>query len=308
MHSSDHTYSLPATCKKLKIASLNVCGLRSKLRYDVLEDYAKDFDIVCLTETKTDVIEKNWFPNYSAITMPKKCSSHAYGGVHGICILVSDTIMPNVDIVEGTCSTNVLWIRVKNIADIVLGAVYLPCETSKHFSDETFGNLLSDLAHIEGRFNVPIIVCGDFNARTGLLLDINAGDEATGNESEVFSNVFDSIDHLHSLGIDMTRYNEDVMCNKNGYQLIECCKTTDLKIINGRFGSDAHCGSFTCTNANGRSVIDYVIASSSILPFISDFKVKPLDKCLSDVHSPIEVVLNPNTSNATHKTCTQNTS
>ena len=134
---------------------MNVCGLRSKLRYDVLEDYVKDFDIVCLTETKTDVIEKSWFPNYSAVTMPRKCSSHPYGGVHGICILVSDTIMQNVDIVAGTCSTNILWIRVKNIADIVLGAVYLPCETSKHFSDEIFGNLLLDLAHIEGRFNVP---------------------------------------------------------------------------------------------------------------------------------------------------------
>ena len=38
--------------------SLNVCGLRSTLKFDVLEDYVQDCDIVCLTETKTDIIEK----------------------------------------------------------------------------------------------------------------------------------------------------------------------------------------------------------------------------------------------------------
>ena len=137
---------------------------------------------------------------------------------------------------------------------------------------------------------LPVILNGDFNSRTGLLSDVIVGDEATGSESEVLGNVFDSLDQLDSLGIDMTRYSEDVMCNKNGYQLIECCKTADLKIVNGRFGSDAHRGSFTCSNANG-SVIDYVIASSSILPFVSDFKVQPLDKCLSDVRSFTKLVV-----------------
>ena len=209
-----------------------MCGLRSKLRYDTLEEYAKKFDIVCLTETKTDLIEKQWFPTHSVVTMSKKCSSHVHGGIHGICILVSDEIMQNVDIVEGTSSSSILWIHIKNSSiteNMVLGAVYLPCEASRHFSDDIFHNLMSDLSYIEGRYKAPILLTGDFNSRTGVLSDIITGHDSTGSDDDgVLNNVFDSVDHLQSLGIDIERYSQDTVCNKNGYQLIECCKTADL--------------------------------------------------------------------------------
>ena len=37
-----------------KILGLNVCGLRSKLNNGIFDVYAKDFDILCLSETKLD--------------------------------------------------------------------------------------------------------------------------------------------------------------------------------------------------------------------------------------------------------------
>ena len=37
--------------------SINVCGLNSKLRYTILQDYIQKNDIVCLTETKCDNID-----------------------------------------------------------------------------------------------------------------------------------------------------------------------------------------------------------------------------------------------------------
>ena len=41
----------------MSMCSINVCGLNSKLRYTILQDYIQKFDIVCLTETKCDNID-----------------------------------------------------------------------------------------------------------------------------------------------------------------------------------------------------------------------------------------------------------
>ena len=38
----------------IKIVGLNVCGLRSKLRNGIFDEFAKHYDILCLSETKTD--------------------------------------------------------------------------------------------------------------------------------------------------------------------------------------------------------------------------------------------------------------
>ena len=34
------------------MCSLNVCGLASKLKYIIIQEYIEKFDIICLTETK----------------------------------------------------------------------------------------------------------------------------------------------------------------------------------------------------------------------------------------------------------------
>ena len=47
------------------------------------------------------------------------------------------------------------------------------------------------------------------------------------------------------------RVSQDQCVNKNGVCLIELCRHFDLKIVNGRFGSDKGTGAFTCVTANG---------------------------------------------------------
>ena len=36
---------------QLSICSINISGLNSKLKYNVLQDYMQQFEVVCLTET-----------------------------------------------------------------------------------------------------------------------------------------------------------------------------------------------------------------------------------------------------------------
>ena len=68
------------------------------------------------------------------------------------------------------------------------------------------------------------------------------------------------------------------MENANGIKIIELCQVSDLKIVNGRFGTDYKEGMFTCVNKNeGQSCIDYVILSYTLFPYITNFCVGELD-------------------------------
>ena len=87
--------------------------------------------------------------------------------------------------------------------------------------------------------------------------------------------------------IIMERHSQDHTSNQHGHQLLQCLRVADLKIVNGRLGSDAGIGNFTCINANGQSMVDYAIMSTSLLPNVKFFEVVVLDKCLSDVHRPL---------------------
>ena len=57
----------------------------------------------------------------------------------------------------------------------------------------------------------------------------------------------------------------------------------DIHFLNGRFSGD-RCGEFTCFLNDGASVVDYMIASSVLFKYITDFKVLSRDD--SD-HFPI---------------------
>ena len=50
--------------------------------------------------------------------------------------------------------------------------------------------------------------------------------------------------------------------NRNGKKLIDFCKMSDMKILNGRIGKDKSLGNFTYYTKRGSSTIDYVIAST----------------------------------------------
>ena len=87
------------------------------------------------------------------------------------------------------------------------------------------------------------------------------------------------------------RKNKDKHMNRNGKKLIDFCKMSDMKILNGRIGKDKSLGNFTCYTTRGSSTIDYVIASTELFPKFSDFYIDILDSCMSDVHCPVCVLI-----------------
>ena len=67
------------------------------------------------------------------------------------------------------------------------------------------------------------------------------------------------------------RLSKDKSCNENGQDLLQFCKNTGMRIINGRLGDDAGVGRFTCVKGNGRCVVDYVLYKSDMFFLINFF-------------------------------------
>ena len=116
------------------------------------------------------------------------------------------------------------------------------------FDPELFSNIEADIAllHRKGY----IVLTGDFNARTGeendFIMD-ESGKFIRGGDIPPPPNL-------------TKRQNFDNIVNDHGKQLLDLCKTCDLRILNGRSTGDT-LGKFTYHSINGVSTVEYIIVS-----------------------------------------------
>ena len=286
-----------------------MCGLKRKIELGIILEHIKRFDILCVTETKTDDKDAIIIPGYKYIPLKKNNIKHKFGGIHGLGIYINDKITKYVSVIEDVNSDYVLWIKLlKDLLgyDIIIGAVYIPHEGSIYFDNEEFDSICSDIIMLKSKFDTPLCLTGDFNARTGKLSDYVTLEEGVNDFDLNLENCLslNSNENLDALGININRINSDTKTNNNGKKLIDLCKNFDLRILNGRCGSDSYIGDFTCLSSSGKSTIDYIytVLSSELLPKVKEFKVDVLDTCLSDKHKTIYTILRAdNTSLATSK-------
>ena len=66
---------------------------------------------------------------------------------------------------------------------------------------------------------------------------------------------------------------------RNGKHLLALCQALDFLIVNGRVGYDKYFGKPTCHKTDAAGVIDYVIASEYMLPYVSHFDVEMFGPC-----------------------------
>ena len=81
----------------------------------------------------------------------------------------------------------------------------------------------------------------------------------------------------------------DNTCNSSGLKLLDICQSTDIKIVNGRFGDDAEIGQFTFMSSLGESLIDFALMSQGLFPLINNFIVHDFYSC--STHAPIQLDL-----------------
>ncbi len=94
-------------------------------------------------------------------------------------------------------------------------------------------------------------MCGDFNARTGDVNDFVENDELDEYLPVNVNYIPDN--HL------VRRINKDSSTlNANGSALIEFCKSSGYRILNGRLNKNIT-SNFTCFNARVNSCVDYLL-------------------------------------------------
>ena len=130
---------------------------------------------------------------------------------------------------------------------------------------------------------------GDLNAWCGNRSDIIQNSSV----NENYIHVLDANDvHSRPVAIPERASMDSVCtCNSSGLKVLDICHSTDLRIVNGRIGSDADIGHFTYMSPNGESLIDYAIMSQDI-HILNDFVVHEMYSC--SPHVPIQINLNVN--------------
>jgi hypothetical protein len=271
-----------------------------------MQEFAKEFDIVCLCETMLDradeynVIDafEGFIPRFKHRTEYKRKSG-------GIATLFKATVIDFIHDIEIHDLEIAQFFKIdKGLCgmEFILGTVYIPPEGSEYLKGDEFESLMDTLFVLNANHDLPFCLVGDFNARTGRMEDMIIFDHHVAEEaglSQIENDMFVNIDSLEQQGIRTKRVNSDSKCNKSGHKIIDICKCTGMHIANGRVGKDKHIGKLTCMDNEGNpaSAVDYALLSTSLFSKVINFEIDDFDELFSDKHCPLILTLRNSESN-----------
>ena len=281
----------------IKLLSLNVCGVISKLRCPDFVSFISEYDIIGLQETKTDETDQISIPGFETYIFSREKLSNYRSG--GIAIIVRNTLMPYIKIDSNnksnlikffTISKEIYGSKSQYEEDLKCGIVYIPPSSSRYSHADPFFEIQNEIFNFLSE-NKHCLLFGDWNSRCGNLTDYVKMDELISNlydlqdiqnEESAISNNF----ARNNIPVD--RNNIDTVVNAYGTNLIELCKNNDMFLWNGRLFSDYLNPKLTCKNS---STVDFFLSTSYVFENVVDFKVHDFCDLYSDVHSPIHAFL-----------------
>ena len=235
--------------------------------------------MICLYECWLDSNDVS-IPNYECCSIHRE---HGRGG--GIAIFIRDSIKQYCYVTEKVCDS-IAIIKIEGNAvggnkDLYIFVNYIPPSNSAYYeiNDVDLFTVLEDKLGIYANMGDTIAI-GDFNGRTGTQDDFIVNDRLAESTVNILNDV---CDYLPDENI-ICRKSEDKTVNHFGRKLISLCKTTGLRIVNGRHHGDSS-GNITFYNANGISLIDYLLVSENNFDLILHFNSGNFNS-FSD-HAPI---------------------
>ena len=272
--------------KIVSVGSWNIEGIyektngvrTSKLTDETFQNTLGKLDILCLQETHTSQNDCPSFPNFVAVPHCRKISKNRrYFG--GMLLLVRRTIRRGVKInskFDSDCLELILdkdfFGLPKNIRLLFTYASPLNSPYTRS-RDRTILERVEDYI-VDGRDS--FLVMGDLNGRTKRDEDfVRDGEDEHSPIADIPGYVTDG---------QLDRNNRDAhMPDEQGKVVLQICKTSSLRILNGRTKGDEF-GTFTRypkrKNENP-SVIDYTLCGEGLLPIVHSFSVLPFTE-LSD--------------------------
>ena len=258
----------------LKLLCWNIQGLTDNV---INDDYFKH----CMTSNDIIVLTESWLTDQVEICPTEFYNYHNLRPMHararrasgGISVMIRHRLRrkganKGISIIKETDCT--VWLKLDKhflhlCQDIFICAIYIPPENSSYWRTHDFDPFLileQDVTKFQEKGEV--ILVGDFNARTGDKPDYVPDFTNDDNLDQVIRS--DSNVILENLG-RKHRSNMDNVVNAYGTKLIELCKGSNIRILNGRTLGDSQ-GSHTSFQYNGMSAVDYVIASENIMHII----------------------------------------
>jgi exonuclease III len=218
--------------------------------------YVKSFDVVCLTETFIAFdINLHVFAEFNTYFAPAKKLSQQGRHSGGVCVLVKKYLSSYIDEINIDYDQTVILKINKSLfntdKDIVMLSSYIPPYDSPYYNMSEFDSgvdwieqCLTDVWEMIDNFY--ILLCGDFNARTGKRNTLYTEEGVLRNSEEYFE-----------------RFSDDLIVNGFGRKCIDVCQMFECSILNGCKFFDAE-GSVTFLCQAGSSLIDYFCASNDL--------------------------------------------
>lgn len=255
-------------------------GFSTKITDKSFQNFICTYDIILLTECWLQKDYKEYIEDFDYHYFPRQKSKSVQGG--GTVILVRKKIHKYVTLVNNQYDT-IIWLRIRGLlynlsSDLYLGCVYIPPNNSSFYrlyDCDLLNELETQITTYLDRGKVRLLE--DFNARTSNRDDFIASDIINDNIlSEVSELLTYEMDEILPL-----RVNPDKVVNDYGSKLLSLCKSSGLRILNGRH-KEAMDRDYTFMG-----VVDYCISTPDVFHITEQFIVSNFT-VFSD-HSPLHI-------------------
>ena len=178
---------------------------------------------------------------------------------------------------------SIVWIKLEKHYfctrnDEYIVAAYIPPENfplHDLYHINFFQKIETEVSHFSQFGEVYLI--GDLNSRVGKRCDFIDHDS-----------ILPDFDYyIFSLDTPLKRLSMDSLVNRFGDHLLDLCKATEMRIVNGRIFRNTD--KMTCFTHNGESVVDYLISSENNFSSLSSMIVHEYNEFSN--HAPISFSL-----------------
>ena len=256
--------------ESIKIGTWNIQGFNNeKLNSPDFMNVISNMHVFSLVETWSDSGNFISIPGFTHIYSNNRCKhKKARRNSGGISVYCTHTLSKGISVMPSD-HTDILWIKLNHTffnlrRDLFVAFIYFSPENSSALSkdlEENFSTLLRKIEHYKSG---DILLQGDFNAYTFTSPDFIENDDS------LYPNPDDT---NYFIDTCTSRNNFDTKKpNKSGKLLLDLCKESGIRILNGRTSGDLF-GKYTCFKYNGSSTVDYAVASARLLSIISNFTV-----------------------------------
>ena len=260
----------------------NCDGLLSKFEDPDVTSYLSGFSFICLCETFLEYFDHTrHFPSFDCHVSPARKLSSRGRRSGGVICLISKSYNQYFDLIPINIENTLVFKAKKELfgmgRDVMMFCSYVPPQGSPYYllTEETSGILMLEECMInvlQTYSECDVIICGDLNARTGMM---NTGHAAEWYEAR--NDVFAE-----------NRSSEDCKINEFGLSLMSILIAFDLIILNGNIRGDKT-GKFTYISSTGNSVVDYCIISQNLLPCCQSLEVHD---CILSPHMYLALTMN----------------